>query len=124
MQISKISGFNRYQTKSVAMKGKRADKALIKKFDNFMYDNDLFLKVEIVPIAKKQNPVMKAQLFHCDEKTGKEDLLLVRNVNKIPHLFTGIGSTLDEAKLHMIKQISGYNLAIINNPQYKSSFIA
>ena len=71
MQISRISMMNPYRTNSVAMKGRKEDEAAIRKFDEFMRQNDLVLTAVISPNKRLNDYTVCATLSKAEDEYGR-----------------------------------------------------
>ena len=122
MKINSISNNIIFQgKKTISMRGKRKDDAAIRKFENFMVDNNFMLLAEIVPVKKNDKPVVKATLatieFYKNPDPNPIPLIKRGPVAPISRVEC-IGDSIQEAELRLIKNYEGTKLSIIGNPNY------
>ena len=110
MQISRISMMNPYRANTVAMKGFKEDNAALRKFDEFMVKNDLFLRAAVYPqpadrFGNKYFVRLYTEQRHTNNKISEMVTVPMGTTDyrngDFEQVF-GAGKTLKEAKLNLI----------------------
>ena len=117
MQISKISMMNSFRTNSVAMRGFKEDTQVLRKLDNFMSENDLFLRADVYPKNSGKSDLYHVTLYANSDydSFGEKGKVPMYRSGLCSGLVKATGRDLKEAKLNLIKEYGGEELTAPGN---------